>query len=315
MPDNDHSQLEREAPSTPDGSAVSSRRRRTPPSSARRGAAGTGEDQGDQPQQRKTKRATRQDKGMPRLELRDLVVLRWIMQMYCVRFDQLQVLLALHSPKREELEDPEHVSPSTVRTHLGRWKILGLVRYKKILAGKEDPLWCWLTPYGLRYLAFEEDQDEQAIVYTYYEPKPRDLPHIFLINQARLYIERQYPAYVFRSERQLRREQQSRPKHIKKPHLTDGLFYKPEPDGRAIALEVERYDKAGTRLKSILEEVTTRYHRTWYFVGKKARTAINTALAQLPEPQRRRIQVLSAEVMLLGWPAEEHEEEVSEEDL
>jgi Replication-relaxation len=313
MPDNDHSRPSGGATPPPAGSTDSTRKRRTPSSSTRRGAASSRAQQGDQPQQRKTKRATRQDKGMPRLELRDFIVLRWIMQMYCVRFDQLQMLLALHSPKREELEDPEHVSPSTVRTHLRRWKILGLVRYKKILAGKEDPLWCWLTPYGLRYLAFEEDQDGQAIVYTYYEPKPRDLPHIFLINQARLYIERQHPTYVFKSERQLRREQQPRPKHIKKPHLTDGLFYKPEPDGRAIALEVERYDKAGTRLKSILEELAMRYHRTWYFVGKKARTAINTALAELPESQRRRIQMLSAEAKLLGQPAVEQEEEVTEE--
>ena len=312
MPDTDHSRLEHEAPPAPNSSAVSSRKRRTPSSSTRRDTAGEETNQSDQPQPHKKKRATREDKGLPRLEERDFVVLRWIMLMYCVRFDQLQVLLALHSPKRGELVDPEHVSPSTVRTHLRRWRILGLVRYKKILAAKEDPLWCWLTPYGLRFLAFEEDQDEQAIVYTYYEPKPRDLPHIFLINQARLYIERQYPAYVFQSERQLRREQQQSPRHIKKPHLTDGLFFK--PDGRAIALEVERYDKAGSRLKSILEELAQHYHRTWYFVEKKARTAIDTALAQLPEPQRRRIQVLSAEVKLLGWPDEEGEEEAGDEE-
>jgi hypothetical protein len=309
MPNNDDQELEQEAPAASGSDRASSGKRRTRSrSTGQQQVKRQGRDV--QPKPQKKKRATRQDKGIPRLEPRDFIVLRWIMQMYCVRFDQLQALLARHSPKREELEDPEHVSPSTVRTHLRRWKQLGLVRYKKILAAKEDPLWCWLTPYGLRYLAFEED--EQAIVYTYYEPKPRDLPHIYLINQARLYIEQQYPTYTFRSERQLRREQSARPKHIKKPHLTDGLFYR--PDGRAIALEVERYDKAGTRLKSILEELVARYHRTWYFVAKKARTAINTALAQLPEPQRRRIQVLSAEVKLLGQAAEEYEEEVAEEE-
>jgi Replication-relaxation len=298
-----------ESSSTPDGSTTSSKKRRTrSPRTNRRQVKRQSQDAQPTP---KKKHAARQDKGIPRLEPRDFIVLRWIMQMYCARFDQLQILLALHSPKKEELVDPEHVSPSTVRTHLGRWKALGLVRYRKILAAKEDPLWCWLTPYGLRYLAFEEDQDGQAIVYTYYEPKPRDLPHLFLINQARLYIERQYPAYVFKSERQLRREQQPRPKHIKKPHLTDGLFYR--PDGRAIALEVERYDKAGARLKSILEELAARYHRTWYFVGHKAWTAITKALAQLPEDQQRRIQVLSVEEKLLRQPTGEHEEEVIEE--
>ena len=310
MPNHDGQEPEQEAEATPGNSASTGKRRTRSRNTSRRQQVKR-QSQDAQPKPQKKQRATRQDKGIPRLEPRDFIVLRWIMQMYCVRFDQLQVLLARHSPKREELEDPEHVSPSTVRTHLLRWKALGLVRYRKILYAKEDPLWCWLTPYGLRYLAFEEAEDEQAIVYTYYEPKPRDLPHIFLINQARLYIEQQYPAYTFRSERQLRREQSARPKHIKKPHLTDGLFYR--PDGRAIGLEVERYDKAGTRLKSILGELAARYHRTWYFVGHLARTAVSKALAQLPEEQQKRIQVLSAEEKLLGQPTGEQEEEVTEE--
>ena len=305
MANGDDQDLEQEAPPTPGSGNTPSRKR-----GARSGKRQGKDAQSAQEPQRKP-RATRQDKGIPRLEERDFIVLRWIMQMYAVRFDQLQALLARHSPKRDELEDPEHVSPSTVRTHLARWKALGLVKYKKILAAKEDPLWAWLTPYGLRYLAFEEDEDEQPIVYTYYEPKPRDLAHLYLINQARLYVERQYPTYTFRSERQLRREQAARPRHIKKPHITDGLFFR--PDGRAVALEVERYDKAGSRLKSIMEELAQRYHRTWYFVGKKARTAIETALAQLPETQRQRIQVLSAETKLLGWSAESEEEAGDEE--
>lgn len=312
MSNGDKPESVQESSRNPDGGSASSQEQHTrPPRTHRRQVKPQNEKL--QPQQQKKERATRQDKGIPRLELRDLIVLRWILQMYCVRFDQLQVLLALHSSKRQELVDPEHVSPSTVRTHLGRWKALGLVRYKKILYAKEDPLWCWITPYGLRYLAFEMDEEEQPIIYTYYEPKPRDLPHLFLINQARLYIEQQYPSYTFRSERQLRREQSARPKHIKRPHLTDGIFYR--PDGFAIALEVERYDKAGTRLKSILEELAARYHRTWYFVGKKARRAIDTALAQLPELQRQRIQVLSAEVKLLGQAAKEYEEEAAEEEV
>jgi len=254
-------------------------------------------------------RATRQDKGTPRLEKRDIIVLRWIMQMYIVRFDQLQVLLARHSPVKEELVDPEHVSPSTVRTHLRRWKTLGLVRYKKILYEKEQPLFCWLTPYGLRYLA-EADEDGDGIVYSYYEPTLRDLHHMSLITQARLYIERQYPDYRFKSERQLRKEQQSRPKQIKRPHVTDGLVYR--PDGRAIALEVERWDKAGPKLQRILQELAETYHRTWYFVSKDARTAVTKAHAHLPEPLRKRIQLLSSEVKLLGQPADEEQEELTE---
>jgi hypothetical protein len=261
----------------------------------------------------KPRRTTREDKGIPRLEERDFIVLRWTLQMYAVRFDQLQRLLARHSPKQEELADPEHVSPSTVRTHLRRWKALGLVRYTKILAAKEDPLWCWLTPYGLRFLSFEEDENGDAIFYTYYEPREGDLKHMFLINQARLYIEQSYPDYSFKSERQLRREQSARPKAIKQRHLTDGLFYR--PDGRPIALEVERWDKSGVRLEAILTELAETYHRTWYFVSKKANTAVRKAHTKLPDGAQQRIQILSSEVKLLGFPPAKEIEpgELSEE--
>jgi len=261
----------------------------------------------------KKPRATREDKGIPRLEERDLIVLRWVLQMYAVRFDQLQVLLARHSPKQEELSDPEHVSPSTVRTHLRRWKALGLTLHRKILAAKEDPLWCWITPHGLRFLAFEEHPDGEPVIYSYYEPKEKELKHMYLINQARLYIEKHYPTYTFRSERQLRREQNARPKAIKQKHLTDGLIFR--PDGRAIALEVERWDKAADKLPGILQQLTQSYHRTWYFVSKRARTAVAKAVAKLPEQERARVQLLSSEVKLLGQAAEEEEQagEVTEE--
>jgi hypothetical protein len=294
---------------TPDNDSKQTTRKRTSSSRAKKSQ---GDNAAPDAPGEKNVRATREDKGIPRLEERDLIVLRWVLQMYAVRFDQLQVLLARHSPKKEELADPEHVSPSTVRTHLRRWKALGLVVYKKILADKDNPLWCWITPYGLKFLA-EEDQYGEAIIYTHYVPKEKDLKHLYLINQARLYIEHSYPTYTFKSERQLRREQSARPKAIKQKHFTDGLVYR--PDGRAIALEVERWDKAAERLEGILQELARTYHRTWYFVSKRARTAVKKAYAKLPEEERRRIQVLSSEVKLLGQPAEEEDQmgEVIEE--
>jgi len=260
----------------------------------------------------KKKRAPREDKGIPRLEERDLIVLRWILQMYAVRFDQLQVLLARHSPKKEELVDPEHVSPSTVRTHLRRWKALKLVEYTKILASKDEPLWCWISSYGLQYLAHEEDEQGKTIIYSYFLPKPNyHLPHIYLINQARLLIEQQYPGYSWRSERQLLKQQAARPKAIKQKHITDGLIYR--PDGRAIALEVERWDKSEKRLDEILPELAQTYHRVWYFVSKEARTAVMKAREKLPEEERKRIQVLSSEAKLRGRQEKGDEESISEE--
>ena len=262
----------------------------------------------------KKKRATRRDKGKPRLSERDLIILRWIMHMYAVRFDQLQVLLARHSPKRTQLKDSEQVSGSTVRTHLDRWETLGLVEFKKIYAPIDDPLWCWISPYGLRYLAHEEDENGKAIIYSYFLPKPnRDLTHIYLVNQARLYIEDQYPDYSWRTERQLLKQQAARPKAIKQKHITDGLIVR--QDGREIALEVERWDKAESRLEAILRELAQTYHRTWYFVSKPARKAVKKARAKLSEVERKRIQVFKSEVKLLGQPEDKEDmsEDISEE--
>ena len=136
---------------------------------------------------------------------------------------------------------------------------------------------------------------------------------MYLINQARLYVEMYYPDYTFRSERQLRRDQSARPRAIKQRHITDGLFYR--PDGRAIALEVERWDKAADKLPEILQQLAQNYHRTWYFVSKKARTAVTKAILKLPEQEQSRFQLLSSEVKLLGLPGEEKEQkdEIAEE--
>lgn len=237
--------------------------------------------------EQKPPRTTRKDSGLPRLTPRDLLVLLWIAQQYAIRIDQLQHLLARLSGV--ELENPGRVSASTARTAIARWQRLGLVVCRKILASRDDPAWIWLTPRGLHYL---------ETGFSYYEPKPGALAHLYLINQARLYVEAQRPDDTWKSERELRKEEEARPKHFKAPHRSDGLLLK--PDGSAIAVEVERYDKGQSRLVEILRDLSSKYHRTWYFVAKSAMRVMNKALADLSEEQRQTIQILSIEEKLLG---------------
>lgn len=240
-------------------------------------------------EQTKPPRVTRRDSGLPRLTPRDLLILWWIAQQYTIRIDQLQRLLARHSEVK--LEDPERVSLSTARTAIARWQRLGLVICKKILASKDDPAWIWLTPRGLQYL---------ETGFSYYEPKPGALAHLHLINEARLYVEAQRPNDTWKSERQLRKEEEARPKHFKAPHRSDGLLVR--QDGLAIAVEIERYDKGQDRLVEILQDLSAKYHRTWYFVAKPAMRVMQKALAELSEVQRVTIQVLSIEEKLLNQP-------------
>jgi len=60
--------------------------------------------------------------------------------------------------------------------------------------------------------------------------------------------------------------------------------------------------RIGYYITPIMQELAQTYHRTWYFVSKKARKAVLKARAKLPEEERKRIQVLFSEVKLLGQP-------------
>jgi len=172
------------------------------------------------------------------------------------------------------------------RKKIAKWKREGLVEYKTILANEKG--WVWLTRRGQEYAGLDD--------LRYYEPKLESLQHLYYVNQARLYIEQQRPGDTWKSERIIRYEQPVQPAGKKASHIPDALLIKANAD--AIAIEVELTSKKPERALGILKELAASYYRTWYFVAQPAWTVVEAALAQLPERQRKSIQLLSVEEKL-----------------
>lgn len=227
----------------------------------------------------------RPDTG-PRFTESDLLCLRWIGEQGSAQFGQVQRLLARLSPNPEKLAVPKVLSVQRTRKRIARWRKEGFTEARTFLVKEKG--WVWLSKRGLEYSGLGDVR--------YYEPKLESLQHLYWVNQARLYIEQQRSDDAWKSERIIRYEQPAFPAGKKAPHIPDALLIK--ANGDAIAIEVELSSKKRERVQAILRELSTSYYRTWYFVAHPARASVEAALAELPDRQRKNIQVLSVEEKL-----------------
>lgn len=232
-----------------------------------------------------TKQIQRPDRGSRYTE-EERACIRWMGEQGGARFEHAQRVLARLSPNPEKLADPTKLSVQRTRKKKDRWRDDGLIDYKTFEANTKG--WLWLTRQGLEFVGLGD--------LRYYEPKLESLRHLYYVNQARLYIEQQRPEDVWKSERLIRHEQPALPAGKKAPHIPDALLQK--PDGDLIPIEVELSLKKRERILAILKELTHEYHRVWYFVARPAWTTVEAALVQLPEQQRKRVQMLSVEEKL-----------------
>ncbi len=212
--------------------------------------------------------------------------IRWIAEEGGAQFEQVRRVMARLSPNPEKLADPTMLSVQRMRKKKDRWKNDGLIAYKLFEAKGKG--WLWPTRQGLEFVGLGD--------LRYYEPKLESLRHLYYVNQARLYIEQQRPEDVWKSERLIRYEQPVLPIGRKAPHIPDALLLK--PNGEIIAIEVELTLKKRERILATLKELANTYYRTWYFVAQPAWATVEAALAQLPERQRKSVQMLSAEQKL-----------------
>jgi hypothetical protein len=212
--------------------------------------------------------------------------IRWIAEQGGAQFEQVQRVLARLSPKPDKLADPTMLSVQRTRKKKDRWRDDGLICYKIFEAKAKGVLWA--TRLGLEFAGLGD--------LRYYEPTLGSLRHLYYVNQARLYVERHRPEDVWKSERLIRYEQPALPAGKKAPHIPDALLQK--PGGEMIAIEVELSLKKRERILSTLKELANTYHRTWYFVAQPAWATVEAALAQLPERQRKSVQMLSVEQKL-----------------
>lgn len=214
------------------------------------------------------------------------LILYWLGEQSGAQFGQMQRLAARYSSSKERLKDREQLSVQRMRKKKEKWQKAGLIAYKTFLTNQKG--WFWLTRQGLEFVGLGD--------LRYYEPKLESLHHLYYVNQARLYVEHQRPDDKWKSERLIRYEQPAFSAGKKAPHIPDALLQK--PNGETIAIEVELTLKKRERILATLKELASTYHRTWYFVARPAWATVEAALAQLPEHQRKRVQMLSVEEKL-----------------
>lgn len=216
-------------------------------------------------------RAPRRDKGKPLWTPRDLEVLAWIAEQYGVRRDHLAVLLGRAA--QAETKTPGRLADTTVKDWVQRWRRAGIVESAGVLAG--EPGWVWVTRNGLEHLELD---------YRFWEPKERGLAHLHAVNQARLWVEQQQPAAMWRSERQMRSERpfvgnQAHPEHQPDAEVQMGT--------QTVAIEVERSAKYAKRLPSILYGLARTYNGIWYFCSPATQGELQRAIAELNPPALR----------------------------
>jgi hypothetical protein len=211
-----------------------------------------------------------ENKQTYQLTLRDRTCLVWIAQQYAIRLDQLQRLLYRHTPEVDRYKlKPGREALSLDRTYeiMNKWLALGLIEKEIILHG--DKLWIWLTRAGLREVQL--DFNYSGV------PASSRLSHLYYINQVRLAIEAKRPDDLWKSERQILKEQPALAKGETKPHTPDAILTN-MANGKITAIEVEVHAKTDDELEDNLRELAISYKSVWYFTTTTTRRQVEKIL-------------------------------------
>ncbi len=202
----------------------------------------------------KQPRQLRGDRGRTRIKERDIIMLAWMAEQYCMRLDHVQILGGWLS---QEKQGQEPLAMMTAYRLVQRWQKAGWINCQKILGAQ--PMWLWPTAKGI---------DLARLTYPYYKPSASRLEHMHAVNNVRLWIEdkmRQgvhlpYEPIDWVSEREVNRERRFQGKK----HIVDGKLIL---EGEAVGIEVELRLKSKARYESILKELQEEYQDIWYFAA------------------------------------------------
>jgi hypothetical protein len=204
---------------------------------------------------------------------------------YAIRLDQLQRLLFRHTPEADRYKlKPGADRLSLDRTYemIARWLSWGYIEKGGIL--HHDKLWIWVSRAGRRacHLPFS----------TSGKPAPGRVPHLFYINQVRLYIEEKRPDDLWTSERQIRRTAGAPTKGEDLPHLPDATLTNMS-NGKVTALEIERSSKAEDELIHDLRELAASYKSVWYFASSVTNRQVEARLEEFTPEMRKPFRMYS----------------------
>lgn len=201
-----------------------------------------------------------------------------------LRYDHAQRWLGRLSPEPDKMIQPDILSTERTRKILRPWIDEELLVYKNFFFHQKGAL--WLTSKGLKYA---------NLSLRYYEPTPASLPHIYAVNDIRLLISARRPQVTWKSERELRAEQNAHTKGSRALHLPDAELV--NANGTVNAIEIELTVKSERRMEEVILDLASnkRYSTVWYFVPEQVYPAVLKAIRKLPQEHQRRFLVYGLE--------------------
>lgn len=193
-----------------------------------------------------------------------------------LRFDQAQCYLGRMTPDPGKMKQPGILSAERTRKILRPWLKEEVILYRTFFNRQKGCI--WLTAKGYRYAKLN---------LRYYEPSPSSLPHMYAVNEVRLLIEARCPKDTWRSEREIRAQQNV--KGSTPPHVPDAELI--SADGNSvIGIECELTVRSEKRLEEIVIDLAgnKRYSAIWYFSPESVYSAVKKAVNKLPAEHRKR---------------------------
>ncbi len=216
---------------------------------------------------------------------RDIICLTWIAMQYAIRLDQLQRLLFRYTPEADRYKlkpGVDYLSLDRTYEIIQKWTVLGYIEKGGIL--HRDKLWLWVSREGMRAVQLSFSSSGK--------PAPGRVPHLFYINQVRLYVETKRPDDVWTSERQIRRDLGAPSKGESQPHLPDAILTN-MTNGKITALEIEKTSKTESELLDDLRELAVSYKSVWYFATSATMRQLEARLADFSEEMRKPFRLYS----------------------
>lgn len=205
-------------------------------------------------------RAERSDKGQIRVTERDLQVFTWLADMKAIYETDLRILLG-------RMAGGAAPSESAVRQVVNRWQKADLAKAQKMLANR--PRIVMLRPNGAGLVA-EPNWKETAMWTAYHQAE---------VSHCRLWLEgrsgddpemKSGAVAEWEPERRIRQRAWEKFRDgTKGMHIADGLVT--FANGTRAAIEVELTEKGSSRLRDIVERLTTANELTIYLAKDPAR--------------------------------------------
>jgi hypothetical protein len=213
----------------------------------------------------------RRDAGIRQVTERDVLVLTWIAEQYCISFDQLQHLLGTSA--KATTKTPNKLSISATRNAVSRWLELGYIDPPRKIIAEHQP-YLWLSRRGLTQL---------TLPYPYYQPRPASVKHIYTLNRVRLYIQTREQQVIWRAQRTFSTTTERRPfpdAELRRPHAP------------STAIQVLERPLAPVTLHDELQALSillNRYSCLWYVLHVDVQPMMQQALATFPQEQQQRV--------------------------